>query len=60
MAEKSKRGFASMSAEKRREIASMGGKAIRDGNRSFSLNRELAVAAGRKGGAAGRKNKQED
>ena len=44
------RGFASMSQERQRQIASMGGKAVPDGKRSFSQNRQLAAAAGRKGG----------
>lgn len=46
----SKRGFASMTPEKRRQIASMGGKAVKKENRSFSKDRKLAVEAGRKGG----------
>jgi len=46
----SKRGFASMSVEKRREIASKGGKNVPAGKRSFSQNRGLASEAGRKGG----------
>lgn len=49
---KSTRGFASISPERRREIASMGGKSVPDEKRSFSKNRELAQAAGRKGGKA--------
>jgi general stress protein YciG len=49
---KSKRGFASMSPEKRREIASLGGKSIPAERRSFSRDPELAAAAGRKGGLA--------
>ena len=44
------RGFASMSQERQRQIASMGGKAVPDGKRSFSQNRHLAAEAGRKGG----------
>lgn len=48
----SKRGFASMTPERRRQIASMGGKAVKKENRSFSRNRKLAVSSGRKGGAA--------
>lgn len=44
------RGFASMSQERQRQIASMGGKAVPDGKRSFSQNRRLAAEAGRKGG----------
>ncbi len=45
-----RRGFASMSAEKQREIASKGGKSVPSEKRSFSQNRDLASAAGRKGG----------
>ncbi len=47
---KSKRGFASMSAEQRREIASKGGRSVPAEKRSFSQNADLAAAAGRKGG----------
>ena len=46
----SHRGFASMNAERQRQIASMGGKAVPDEKRSFSQNRRLATEAGRKGG----------
>lgn len=46
----SKRGFASMSPEKQREIASRGGKSVPSDKRSFSQNRDLASDAGRKGG----------
>lgn len=46
----SKRGFASMSPEKQREIASMGGKSVKPENRSFSQDRSLAAEAGRRGG----------
>lgn len=46
----SKRGFASMSPEKQREIASKGGQSVPASKRSFSQNRELASEAGRKGG----------
>lgn len=48
----SRRGFASMSRERQRQIASMGGKAVDPSQRSFSLDRELAREAGRKGGLA--------
>jgi len=48
----SNRGFASMNAERQRQIASMGGKAVPDEKRSFSQNRRLAAEAGRKGGQA--------
>jgi general stress protein YciG len=47
---KSRKGFASMSPEKRRMIASMGGKSVPTEKRSFSRNRSLASSAGRKGG----------
>lgn len=48
--EKPKFGFASMTPERQREIASLGGQAIPAHKRSFSTDRELARAAGRKGG----------
>lgn len=47
---KSKRGFASMSPEKRREIARMGGKSVPAEKRSFSQDAQLAAKAGKKGG----------
>lgn len=50
----SKMGFASMPIEKRREIASMGGKAVPPDRRSFSRNAQLAAEAGRKGGKVSR------
>jgi uncharacterized protein len=46
----SQRGFASMSPDRQREIAKMGGKSVPSSKRSFSQNRQLAVEAGRKGG----------
>ena len=50
----SKRGFASMSAEKQREIASKGGKSVPGDKRSFFQNRDLAAEAGRRGGKVSR------
>lgn len=47
---KSRRGFASMSPEAQKKIASMGGKSVPSDRRSFSQNRALASVAGRKGG----------
>ena len=47
---KGRQGFASMSTERRREIASMGGKSIPAAKRSFSRRPDLASEAGRKGG----------
>lgn len=52
---KSKRGFASMSIERRHEIASMGGKALSPEKRPFSKDRSLASEAGRKGGLISRR-----
>ncbi|MBM3609226.1 MAG: stress-induced protein [Alphaproteobacteria bacterium] len=49
---KSRRGFASMSPEKRRQIASLGGRSVAPENRSFSRDRTLAARAGSKGGQA--------
>lgn len=57
---KSKRGFASMTPERRREIAASGGRSVKPENRAYSVNRELARIAGYKGGIAdkgGRSNK---
>lgn len=51
----SKRGFASMDQEKRKRIASMGGKKSK-GN--FAHNRQRAAEAGRKGGLNSHKNRQ--
>ena len=48
----SNRGFASMDAERQREIASKGGRSVPAEKRSFSQDRELASDAGRKGGQA--------
>ncbi|MGJ0503364.1 MAG: general stress protein [Methylocystis sp.] len=49
---KSRRGFASMPLERRREIARKGGKSVPSEQRSFAKNPELASTAGRKGGLA--------
>jgi general stress protein YciG len=55
-----KRGFASISPERRREIATMGGKGVPAESRAFSKHKELASEAGRKGGlASGRKRKRD-
>lgn len=52
MTEKTRKpqGFATMSPEKRREIAAKGGRSVQNSKRSFSKSKELASAAGRKGG----------
>lgn len=49
---KAKRGFAALSLERRRELATMGGKSVPAKKRSFSTNPDLAAQAGRKGGQA--------
>ncbi|GAA0394659.1 hypothetical protein GCM10009093_21540 [Brevundimonas terrae] len=46
-----KRGFASLSPERRVEIARKGGGSVPAEKRSFSQNRTLARTAGAKGGA---------
>ncbi len=48
----SSRGFASMDEDRQRAIASKGGQRVPNEKRSFSRDRELASAAGRKGGQA--------
>ena len=47
---RSSRGFAAMDPARQREIARKGGESVPSDKRSFSQNRELAAAAGRKGG----------
>ena len=54
---KEKRGFAVMDPERRRQIARLGGASVPAAKRSFAKDRELAAAAGRKGGEAGLKAK---
>lgn len=49
---KSKRGFASMSADKQRQIASKGGRAAHAKGTAHEFTSEEARAAGRKGGIA--------
>lgn len=53
---KSRRGFASMTPERRRELASMGGKAVPASKRTFT-DKKRASEAGRKGGKAPRRKK---
>lgn len=58
---KSKRGFASMDADLRREIARKGGAATPPEKRSFSRDRELAKAAASLGARVkNRKGKTDD
>ena len=51
---KERRGFASMSAEKQREIASKGGRAAHQKGTAHEWNSEEARTAGRKGGQVSR------
>jgi general stress protein YciG len=52
--QKDRRGFASMSIEKQREIASKGGKAAHIKGTAHEWTSETAAAAGRKGGRISR------
>ncbi len=56
---KSNQGFACMDPATRREIARKGGSSVPDEKRSFSTNRELASAAGKKGGKKSANKKRE-
>jgi len=58
MAEKSRRGFASMSKEKQKEIASKGGKAAHRKGTAHRFTSEEARVAGRKGGEAVSRNRE--
>jgi general stress protein YciG len=49
---KSKRGFASMSPEKRKEIASKGGKSAHKQGKAYKFNSDSARKAGKIGGKA--------
>jgi general stress protein YciG len=48
----SRGGLAAMDKVRQREIARKGGASVPDEKRSFSQDRDLAAAAGRKGGEA--------
>ena len=51
---RSRRGFAAMDPERRREIARKGGASVPSEKRSFAKDRDLAADAGRKGGSSSR------
>jgi len=53
-ARKERRGFASMSPEKQREIASKGGRAAHEKGTAHEWSADEARAAGRKGGQISR------
>ena len=57
-----KRGFAAMSPEKRREIASRGGKKAHEKGKAHQFTKAEAKEAGSKGGkaAAAKRKKQDD
>jgi len=55
-----RRGFASLSPEKRTEIAKLGGRSVPEEKRSFAQNRDLAREAGRKGGTRSSQLKKGD
>jgi general stress protein YciG len=57
---KEDRGFASMDRGKQREIASKGGKAAHQKGTAHEWTSEEAREAGRKGGMASHRRKQED
>ncbi len=50
----SRRGFASMSSEKQKEIAQMGGKAAHEKGTAHTWDADEARLAGRKGGESSR------
>lgn len=54
----SKRGFAGMTPEKRKEIATKGGKSVPKEKRAYSVNKDLAAKSGAKGGKAVRPSKR--
>ena len=56
---KEDRGFASMDRSKQREIASKGGRAAHQKGTAHEWTSEEARAAGRKGGLASHRGKQE-
>lgn len=51
---RSRRGFAAMDPDRRREIARKGGASVPGEKRSFTRDRDLAANAGRKGGSSSR------
>ena len=58
LVEPSKRGFAGMTPEKRKEIATRGGKSVPPEKRAFSTNKALAAKAGAIGGKKVRPSKR--
>ncbi len=58
--QKSRRGFAAMSAERQREIASQGGRAAHQQGVAHEWSTEEARAAGKKGGQASGRRRSTD
>jgi hypothetical protein len=58
--QKSRRGFAAMSAEKQREIASLGGKAAHAQGKAHTFDSKQAAEAGRKGGRIAQERRRRD
>lgn len=56
---KARRGFAAMSAEKQREIASLGGKAAHAKGTAHEFSPEEAMRAGKLGGEAAQKKRRD-
>lgn len=54
------RGFASMTRERQREIASLGGQAAQASGKGYRWTKEAAAAAGRKGQAARQSKRSRD
>lgn len=54
----SRRGFASLPPDRRKEMARIGGRAVPPEKRSFALDRSLAREAGKRGGMKSRSNKE--
>lgn len=55
MTDKQKRGFALLDPERRKEIASKGGKSSAPEKRYYSTHKEAARVAGARGGSAPKK-----
>ncbi len=58
MADRNERGFASMDAERQREIASKGGRTAHERGTAHEFDHEEAVDAGRRGGMAVSRDRQ--
>jgi len=58
--QKAKRGFAAMSPERQRQIASLGGKTAHEQGVAHQWDRQQAIVAGKKGGQVSGKRKSGD